>query len=174
MIEIRKRLLLHTCCAPCASAVLERLSPEYDITLFWFNPNIQPIAEYGKRLVELRWFIEEVHPKIPIIVAEYEQCLPSCCEECFLIRLEETARVAAQNGFDLFTTTLTVGSKKKAELINPIAAAVGGRYRVKAILDDFKKKNGYNRSVELSKKYNLYRQVYCGCKPENRKNNQDS
>ncbi|MCL1789609.1 MAG: epoxyqueuosine reductase QueH, partial [Oscillospiraceae bacterium] len=89
---------------------------------------------------------------------------PNCCEECFLIRLEETAKIAKLNHFDCFATTLTVSSKKKAALINPIAAALAGRYRVEAVLDDFKKKNGYNRSIELSKKYNLYRQNYCGCR----------
>jgi hypothetical protein len=159
----KKKLLLHTCCAPCASAVIERLLPDYAVTLFCYNPNIHPESEYSKRLEELKRFMNMAHPNVSIIIGEYEPCVPNCCEECFLIRLEETAKVASTNGFDCFTTTLTVSSKKKAATINPIMAAVAGRYCVEAILDDFKKKNGYNRSIELSKKYNLYRQVYCGC-----------
>ena len=162
-----KKLLLHSCCAPCSSAVLEKLKNDYDITIFFFNPNIQPIEEYQKRLAEQKRFIEEAHPSVQIIEKDCHPCTPNCCEECYLIRLEETAKTAAARGFDCFTTTLTTSSKKKAATINPIMAAVAGRYRVEAILDDFKKKNGYNRSVELSKKYNLYRQVYCGCKPNN-------
>jgi hypothetical protein len=162
-----KKLFLHTCCAPCASAVIERLIPDYDITLFYYNPNILPKQEYDKRLTELRRFVGDAHPSITIIEGEYKPYVPNCCEECFLIRLEETAKAASAHNFDCFTTTLTVSSKKKAALINPIMAAVAGRYRVEPILDDFKKKNGYNRSIELSKKYNLYRQVYCGCKIEN-------
>jgi len=159
-----KRLLLHSCCAPCSSAVLEKLKNDYDITVFFYNPNILPIEEYQKRFDEQKRFLKEEHPTVPIIEGEYNPGVPNCCEECFLIRLEETAKTAALHGFDCFTTSLTVSSKKKASTINPIAAAVAGRYKVEAIQDDFKKKNGYNRSVELSKKYNLYRQVYCGCK----------
>jgi hypothetical protein len=161
---MKERLLLHACCAPCASAVLERLSPEYRITLFFYNPNITPKQEHDKRLAELQRFITQAHPKIPLLTGDYSPYTPNRCEECFLTRLEETAKTAKAGSFDCFTTTLTVGSKKKAALINPIAAAVAGRYNISVILDDFKKKNGYNRSVELSKKYELYRQVYCGCK----------
>jgi len=160
-----KRLLLHSCCAPCSSAVLEKLKHDYDITVFFYNPNILPQEEYQKRLSEQERFLKEAHPNVALIAGEYVPIIPNCCEECFLIRLEETAKTAAEQGFDCFTTTLTTSSKKKASTINPIAAAVAGRYKVEAIQDDFKKKNGYNRSVELSKKYNLYRQVYCGCKP---------
>jgi hypothetical protein len=145
---------------------LERLIPDYDITLFFFNPNILPREEYVIRLNEQIRFVKEAHPTVPIIEGEYTPCVPSCCEECFLIRLEETAKTARLHGFDCFTTTLTVSSKKKAALINPIATALGGRFGVEAVSDDFKKKNGYNRSIELSKKYNLYRQVYCGCKKD--------
>ncbi|MCL1902865.1 MAG: epoxyqueuosine reductase QueH [Oscillospiraceae bacterium] len=161
-----KKLLLHSCCAPCSSAVIERLIPDYNITVFFFNPNIVPYDEYQKRLSEQKRFLKEAHDNsIPLIEGEYSKSgyIPARCEECFLIRLEETARLAKEMRFDCFTTTLTVSSKKKAALINPIAAALSGRYRVEAILDDFKKKNGYNRSIELSKKYNLYRQNYCGC-----------
>jgi hypothetical protein len=165
MRKQNKKCLLHTCCAPCSSAVLERLLPDYDITLFFYNPNILPEIEYQKRLEEQKRFLAEAHPDIPLMAGAYDGngYTPACCEECFLIRLEETAKIAKLNGFDCFTTTLTVSSKKKAALINPIAAALSGRYRVEAILDDFGKKNGYNRSIELSKKYNLYRQNYCGC-----------
>ncbi|MCL2037241.1 MAG: epoxyqueuosine reductase QueH [Oscillospiraceae bacterium] len=160
------KLLLHSCCAPCSSAVLERLLSNYDITLFFCNPNIHPLEEYNKRLDELKRFLAIAYdsPFRPrLIVPEYEPVIPVRCEECFLIRLEETAKYAKSHGFDCFTTTLTMGSKKKADTINPIAAALAGRYRLDVVLDDFKKKNGYNRSVELSKKYALYRQTYCGC-----------
>jgi hypothetical protein len=146
--------------------VLERLTPDYDITVFFYNPNIFPKAEYHKRLTEQERFLEEAHSSVKLMVGDYTPYTPRCCEECFLIRLEETAKTAALHGFDCFTTALTVSSKKKASTINPIAAAVAGRYKVEAILDDFKKKNGYNRSIEISKKYNLYRQVYCGCEPQ--------
>ena len=160
-------LLLHTCCAPCASAVIERLAPEYDITLFFYNPNIHPQSEKQKRLEELKRFLTQAYgDSVKLIQCEHNDnvdYIPACCEECFLTRLEKTAETAKANGFDYFATTLTVGSKKKATTINPIAAAVAGRYKVEALLEDFGKKNGYNRSVELSKKHNLYRQDYCGC-----------
>jgi len=173
----KNRLLLHACCAPCCCAVLERLAPDYDVTIFFYNPNIQPYDEYIKRLDELKKLLKIAHNETELIEGEYAherfkalivgmEQLPENtqrCDECYRLRLEETAITAKLGGFDFFATTLTLSSKKKASVINPIAEAFAHEYEIKAVLEDFKKKDGYNRSIELCNEYKLYRQSYCGC-----------
>ena len=173
------RLLLHSCCAPCSSSVLEYLSPHFDITLFYFNPNITPEEEYRKRVAELHRLVSEVRYPNPVSIVEgrYDsgeffdiarglENLPEGgqrCAKCYRLRLEETAKVAAAGGFEYFTTTLSVSPYKNAQKLNAIGTELAGQYGVKYLLSDFKKKDGYRRSIELSAKYGLYRQNYCGC-----------
>jgi predicted adenine nucleotide alpha hydrolase (AANH) superfamily ATPase len=173
------RLLLHACCAPCASYVLEYLSEYFDITIFYYNPNIYPADEHEKRLSELKKLVTLVETKNPVslIEREYEpspfyessrglESEPEGgirCNSCFSLRLEEAAKTASAGSFDYFTTTLTVGPRKNAELINQIGKALSEKYAVPYLYSDFKKRGGYQRSIELCKKYGIYRQHYCGC-----------
>ena len=173
------RLLLHCCCAPCASYVLEYLSPFFVITARYFNPNIQPQGEYDKRASELQRLLElSRYPnKVDMIVGEYDTerfdtlTAPfwdepeggGRCAVCYDYRLEETAKYAKANDFDYFTTTLSVSPHKNAQLLNEIGNRLAGEYGVKFLSSDFKKHDGYKRSIELSKQYGLYRQSYCGC-----------
>lgn len=174
-----KKLLLHVCCAPCASSVLERLKQEtdYDITLFFSNSNILPEEEYNKRKSALITFIERVHPETEIIFDNYnpseffsaikgKESLgegSTRCDSCIDFRLEKTAKYARDNGFDLFASTLSVSPHKNAAKINMIGKALEDKYNITYLESDFKKKNGYLRSIQLSKEYNIYRQNYCGC-----------
>lgn len=177
-----KRLFLHSCCAPCSSYVLEYLSVYFPITVFYFNPNISPQEEYLHRLAEQRHLIECFNReggRYPIAVREGEYVpqsfydmargLESCpeggerCEKCFRLRLEETARQALAAGADYFTTTLSISPLKNAPLLNRIGEELARTYGIPWLPSDFKKKNGYKRSVELSAEYELYRQDYCGC-----------
>lgn len=189
-----RRLLLHSCCAPCSSHVLEYLREYFDITVFYYNPNITEDAEYRKRAVEQKRLIEEYNRqaeegsfdgmhstwkarRIKIIEGDYEpDCfyamakgLEKCdeggerCFKCYELRLEKTARLAAELGFDCFTTTLTISPLKNAQKLNEIGERMGEEYRVPFLPSDFKKKDGYKRSIELSAKFGLYRQDYCGC-----------
>lgn len=172
--EKTPRLLLHSCCGPCSSYVLEYLSDYFDITLFFYNPNIQPAEEYEKRLLTQKKLFERAKYKNPVVflAGEYEpqrffdmvKGLEGCkeggarCEKCFELRLSKAAEIAKKGGFDYFATTLTVSPHKNAVLINEI----GGRYQ-NYLPSDFKKREGYKRSIILSKEYELYRQGYCGC-----------
>lgn len=172
-------LLLHSCCAPCSSYVLEYLSEYFSITDFYYNPNIYPLEEYKTRSDELSRFIDEFDAKnkISFIEGKYEEGLffeavkglekepegGARCEVCFRLRLEESARLAKELGTDYFTTTLSISPLKNADLLNTLGMEIGEKYGVKYLPSDFKKKNGYLRSTELSKEYNLYRQDYCGC-----------
>jgi len=177
-----KHLLLHSCCAPCSSYVLEYLSRYYKITVLYYNPNITASSEYVKRVEEQKRLIalfneqENRHP-INCIEGEYEpgkfleltkgmeEC-PEGGERCFLcyrMRLEEAARVAKETRADYFTTTLTISPLKNARKLNEIGEELALKYQVPWLPSDFKKKNGYKRSVELSHEYGLYRQDYCGC-----------
>ena len=172
-------LLLHSCCAPCSSYCLEYLCNYFRITVFYYNPNIYPEAEYAKRVQEQKHFIERLPAKYPIqfvegafekerfyeIVKGYEQCKEGGerCFRCYELRLEETAKLAKELGMDYFTTTLSISPLKNAEKLNEIGEKVGAIYEVAHLSSDFKKKNGYKRSVELSKEYGMYRQDYCGC-----------
>lgn len=177
-----KRLFLHSCCAPCSSYVLEYLSAYFLITVFYFNPNISPQEEYMHRLAEQKHLIDCFNReggRYPIQVLEGEYApehffdmargLEHCpeggerCEGCFKLRLEETARQALAAGADYFTTTLSISPLKNAPLLNRIGEEMADTYGVPWLPSDFKKKNGYKRSVELSAEYELYRQDYCGC-----------
>ena len=172
-------LLLHACCAPCSSAVLERLSNFFKITIIYYNPNITEEKEYLKRLTELKDFIKKIKAKYPINIIdarydpkefftiakglEKEKERGKRCYECYKLRLEETAKVAKKQGFDFFTTTLTLSPYKNTTWLNEIGEELSKKYQASYLYSDFKKKNGYKRSIELSKEYNLYRQDYCGC-----------
>ena len=172
-------LFLHSCCAPCSSYVLEYLSSYFFVTVFFYNPNISPREEYEKRVGEIQRLIREQSYLYPVKFLEgvYEperffsmakgmEMLPEGglrCFACYRLRMEEAARLAAEGGYDYFTTTLSISPLKKAERLNEIGQRLGEEYEVEYLLSDFKKKNGYKRSIELSKIYGLYRQDYCGC-----------
>ncbi len=173
------RLLLHSCCAPCSSYVIEYLSDYFEITILYYNPNIYPESEFTKRAAEQREFVNAVRTKHPVSVlieehrpSEFDdavrglESLPEGgerCLRCYALRLEETARRASALGFDYFATTLSVSPHKDAAALNRIGEETAQKYNVRHLMADFKKKNGYKRSVELSKAYGLYRQDYCGC-----------
>jgi len=175
----RPRLLLHACCAPCSSYVLEYLSPYFDITLFFYNPNISPKEEYDFRADELKRLVSlmGLDDKVSIICAEYDptpfealakgqENIPeggARCADCYRLRLSEAARIAADGNFDYFCTTLSISPYKNAPWLNTIGSEEAARYGIKYLFSDFKKKNGYKRSCELSEEYGLYRQDYCGC-----------
>lgn len=173
------RLLLHACCAPCSSYVLEYLSKYFEITVFFYNPNISPREEYEKRAEEIRRLVEGMvflHP-VHLLEGAYEpekfydmakglEQVPEGGERCFgcyRLRLHEAAREAAKGGYDYFATTLTISPLKNAEKLNEIGEEISPLYQVAHLPSDFKKKNGYKRSIELSHEYGLYRQDYCGC-----------
>ena len=190
-------LLLHSCCAPCSSYVLEYLSEYFDITIFYYNPNISPEEEFYKRVSEQKRLINEMplKRKVKFIEGKYDceeilmktvtKLLPGCaialvlaaiakglenlkeggerCFKCYRLRLEETAKTAQKDGFDYFTTTLSISPHKNAQVLNQIGLELEESYNVKYLCSDFKKKNGYKRSCELSEIYGLYRQNYCGC-----------
>lgn len=173
------RLLLHSCCAPCSSYVLEYLSQYFSITVLYYNPNIYPEEEYHKRVREQESLIGKIGGKYPVSMMEGRfdpqefygtvrghESDPEGGERCFLcyeLRLKEAAKAAAAGGFDYFTTTLSISPLKNAEKLNEIGERLAEEYKVSYLPSDFKKKNGYKRSVELSKEYGLYRQDYCGC-----------
>ena len=173
------KLLLHSCCAPCSSYVLEYLSKHFEITVFYYNPNIFPESEYTKRILEQQMLIEQMETKYPVtfIAGNYEKDKfyamakgmehlkegGERCFKCYALRLEETARLAMEGGFDYYTTTLSISPLKNAGKLNEIGEKMAQQYGVKYLQSDFKKKNGYKRSIELSKEFGLYRQDYCGC-----------
>lgn len=173
------RLFLHSCCAPCSSYVLEYLSRYFRITVFYYNPNISPQEEYEERTREVARLIQELPANYPIqlVVGAYqpEKFYEAVkgheedpeggerCGICFRLRLEEAARLASEGGYDWFTTTLTISPLKNAPYLNAIGEEMGEKYGVRFLNSDFKKKNGYKRSTELSAQYQLYRQNYCGC-----------
>lgn len=171
----RPRLLLHSCCGPCSSYVLEYLTKYFDVTVLFYGPNIQPREEYGKRLEHQKRVLEHFG-------AGYMECAydgeafdeaarglesepegGARCTACFALRIGETARQAAAHGFDWYCTTLSVSPHKDAERINAIGRAMGEKYNVRWLPSDFKKRGGYQRSIELSRELELYRQDYCGC-----------
>ena len=173
------RLLLHACCAPCSSYCLEYLSQYFSITLFYFNPNISPAAEYAHRVAEAKRLVASLPVKHPVSFLEgtydpqtffdavkgleQEPEGGKRCDVCFRLRLQEAARQAKEGGFDYFTTTLSISPLKDADKLNQIGEEVAAAYGVPHLPSNFKKKNGYKRSIELSKEYDLYRQNYCGC-----------
>ena len=185
-IEEGSQILLHACCAPCSSAVLERLSNHFKITIFYYNPNITDHSEFNKRIDEVKKLISLVESKYPISLIEgnyeadkffriskgleNEPERGKRCYKCYLLRLDETARVADELGFDYFCTTLTLSPHKNCNWINEIGANLDTKYKTHYLYSDFKKRDGYKRSIELSKKYDLYRQDYCGCVYSKRNN----
>lgn len=175
----KKTILLHSCCAPCSSHVITYLTKYFDITILYYNPNIFPYEEYLKRKNEQIRLINEI-PKINnvnIIDCDYDNDLynklikglenepekGNRCTVCYQMRMEKTAIIAKKNNYDYFCTTLSVSPYKNANLINKIGEKLEKEYNIKWLYSDFKKKDGYKKSIELSKKYNLYRQNYCGC-----------
>lgn len=173
----KRKLLLHCCCAPCATSVIERLLNEemFEITLYFSNSNILPEEEYNKRLAELVKLAN--YHNLKLIIDEYNtnayfDAIKGVenmgegsirCEKCIGLRLEQTAKVCKNQGFDCFTTTLTVSPHKNATKINEIGASLEKEYGVEFLQRDFKKKDGFKRSIELCKLLNIYRQTYCGC-----------
>lgn len=172
-------LLLHSCCAPCSSYVLEYLSQYFYITVYYYNPNIYPEEEYHKRVAEQQEFIRRfpLQHEVKFIEGKFdtesfyemakeleqEKEGGARCFGCYRLRLLETAKQAAKEGFDYFTTTLSISPLKNAEKLNEIGEHLAEEYQVRYLSSDFKKKNGYKRSVEISKEYDMYRQYYCGC-----------
>lgn len=173
------KLLLHSCCAPCSTYVLEYLSEYFEIKVLYYNPNIFPTEEYEKRAKEQQFLIRQMNPRYPItcVIGDYESELfyelskgleqePECgarCDRCYELRLRKTGELAALEGFDYFTTTLTISPLKKADKLNEIGQRLEKELGVKYLVSDFKKKNGYKRSTEISREYDLYRQDFCGC-----------
>ena len=172
-------LLLHTCCAPCSSAVLLRLANYFHITVFYYNPNIEPKEEYFKRKEEQKRFLQEYNSKYPIsfLDCDYDHASfetmseglenekegGSRCFKCYRLRLEKTALMAKEKGFQYFGTSLTVSPYKNARKINEIGEELAKQYQVSFLYSDFKKHDGYKKSILMSHEYNLYRQDYCGC-----------
>lgn len=182
------RLFLHSCCAPCSSYTLEYLSNYFDITVYYFNPNISPKEEFDKRFAEQKRLIDSLPAKNPIklvlgkynyddflqIARGYENVAEGGerCFRCYRMRLESTARIAKEQGFDYFCTTLSISPLKNSQKINQIGYEVAQKYGIKWLPSDFKKREGYKRSIELSKEYNLYRQSFCGCTFSKENNNE--
>ena len=174
------RLLLHSCCAPCSSYVLEYLSQYFEITILFYNPNIYPPEEYQARVHEEERLISEMPFKHPVhmISGTYDPDVYYAavkglekepeggerCAVCFALRLAKTAQLAAEGGYDYFSTTLTISPLKDAARLNRIGGEMGAKYGVMWLPSDFKKKDGYKRSIELSHRFDLYRQNYCGCR----------
>lgn len=173
----RPSLLLHSCCAPCSSYVLEYLNKYFRITVFYYNPNISPQSEYLHRVAEQKRLISEMCPDVSFIEGKYEpqrfyemakglEREPergARCLKCYRLRLEETAKEAVSQGSDYFTTTLSISPQKDSAVLNEIGKGVSEKYSVPYLYSDFKKRGGYKRSIELSAEYDLYRQNFCGC-----------
>ena len=173
----KPKLLLHACCAPCSSYVIEYLSNYFDITIYYYNPNTYPEEEFNRRLEELKRFLKEFNSYVKLLVKEYNPNefynsikgleklgeRSERCYACYKLRMFETAKFGCENNFDYFTTTLSISPYKEAKWINEIGNDIERELGIKYLYSDFKKKNGYKRSIELSKQYKLYRQEYCGC-----------
>ena len=173
------KLLLHSCCAPCSSHVISLLTPYFDITVLYYNPNIEPFSEYEKRKEEEIRFINE-YPninKLDYLDCDYDNIKyheivkgleeepegGNRCFKCFNMRLEYTAKLAKNKDFDYFATTLTVSPLKNTKVLNEIGKELEEKYKIKYLYSDFKKKDGYKHSIQISQEYKLYRQDYCGC-----------
>lgn len=174
-IDGKPKLLLHSCCAPCSTSVLELLKDNFDISIYYYNPNIHPKEEYDIRLDELREYVKRYNislvesvydSKVFFEMAKGLEAEPERgkrCYECYKLRMEETAIKAKELSFDYFTTVLSISPHKNADWINEIGENLESLYKVKYLYADFKKDNGFKKSVELSNENNLYRQDYCGC-----------
>jgi predicted adenine nucleotide alpha hydrolase (AANH) superfamily ATPase len=172
----KKKILLHSCCAPCSSAVIEKLAPHFEITVLYYNPNIMPLDEYEKRKAEQIKFLEKINVKHFETEYSHQDFLTAIsgkenlgersprCYECYKLRIFKTAEVAKLNGYQIFCTTLSVSPHKNAEWINELMALASQKFGIEYLPSDFKKENGYLRSLELSRENNFYRQNYCGCK----------
>ena len=175
-LDYKPKLLLHSCCAPCSSYVITYLYDYFDITILYYNPNIYPYEEYKKRKDEQIRLISNFKG-VKIIDCDYDNDIynevikgleneterGSRCTKCFYLRLDKTGEIAKKNNFEYFGTTLTVSPYKNAKLLNEIGEDISKKYDIKWLYSDFKKNDGYKKSIELSKKYDLYRQDYCGC-----------
>ena len=177
--NITPKLLLHACCAPCSSYTLEYLSNYFEITIYYYNPNIYPEEEYIRRMNELKSFVKKYKTKNKVSFVEenynekeYYEAINGLenlgekskrCYNCYKFRMEKSAIYASINNFDYFTTTLSISPHKNSLWINEIGEYLQNKYNIKYLFCDLKKRNGYKRSLELSKEYNLYRQDYCGC-----------
>lgn len=181
----KKTILLHSCCGPCSTAVIDTLKDYFVITILYYNPNIEPLEEYTKRKEEQKRYIKESGYEINMMDVDYDhesfqkiskhlEFEPeggARCHKCYYLRLEKTALLAKENHFDYFGTTLTVSPYKNAKIINEIGLEIEEKInenlkeeqKISFLISDFKKKNGYKKSIEFSKKYGLYRQEYCGC-----------
>ena len=174
-LTYKPQLLLHSCCAPCSTTVIETLKEHFDITIIYYNPNIEPIEEYEKRKLEQIKIIEKYNLKY--LDCDYDndlfhkmsiglETIPERgirCHKCYNLRLEYTAKKALENNYEYFGTTLTVSPYKLSNVINEQGLELEKEYNIRFLVSDFKKNNGYKKSIELSKEYNLYRQNYCGC-----------
>lgn len=176
-LDYKPSLLLHSCCGPCSTQVLSFLAPYFNITVFYYNPNIEPEEEYLKRKNEQIRFIKQFDANIKLLDCDYDNLEfkrvtkglenikegGARCPVCFMLRMEKTASVAKENNFEYFGTTLTVSPYKNSKQINLLGSVLENRYNIKYLYSDFKKEDGYKKSIILSKEYNLYRQDYCGC-----------
>ena len=177
-LDYKPNLLLHSCCGPCSTEVLTYLEPYFNITVLYYNPNIEPLEEYIKRKNEQIRFINEFNKEnIKFLDCDYDNKTfhlftkgleneregKARCPVCFKVRLDYTARKAKKLGFEYFGTTLTVSPHKNSNQINTLGGIIANKYNLNFLYSDFKKKDGYKKSIELSKEYNLYRQDYCGC-----------
>ena len=183
----KPKLLLHACCGICSSSVLEKLLPFFDITILFYNPNIYPKEEFEKRLKTLKELTEKMNIKVKIEVPKYnenefneiskglekEKEGGERCTKCYYLRLNQTAKIGKENNYDYFCTTLSVSPYKNSEKLNKIGEILEKKYKINYLYSDFKKKEGFKRSNELSKKYELYRQNYCGCKYSLRESNKE-
>ncbi len=177
-LNSKPKLLLHACCGVCSSYVLEYLSKYFDITVLYYNPNIYPLEEYEKRLLNQKKIIQKLVPfvKLKTITYNEEEFLNNVigfeneaeggarCTKCFMLRMEKTAVIAKEEGYDYFCTTLSVSPYKDSQKLNKIGKYLEEKYDIKYLYSDFKKKNGYKRSNELARMYDIYRQNYCGCR----------
>lgn len=178
-LDGKKKLLLHSCCGPCSSYVISYLTDYFDITILYYNPNIYPYDEYLKRKQEQIKLINEIDCSNNLDIMDcdydndlYEKCIIGLenepergnrCMVCYNLRMEKTAKMAKECNYDYFCTTLSVSPYKNSEWINKIGEKLQNKYNINWLYSDFKKKDGYKQSILLSKKYNLYRQDYCGC-----------
>lgn len=176
-IKDKPKILLHSCCGPCSTEVIDRLKDYFDITVIYYNPNIEPLSEYEKRKSEQIRYIKESNLNVKFLDCDYENIEfkkiaknlenelegGARCHKCYYLRMFKTAKKAKELNFSYFATTLTVSPYKDSQVINEIGRNIERELNIKFLFSDFKKKDGYKKSVELSKKYNLYRQDYCGC-----------
>ena len=171
----KKKLLLHSCCAPCSSTCIEQLKEVFDLTIYYYNPNLDSLEEFSKRAIEQERLCKEMHVNCIVedygkeefysVVKGYEHLLEGDkrCFRCFELRLDKTAVKGVELGFDYFATTLTLSPLKNAEKLNQIGMKIEEKRNIKYLPSDFKKRSGFKRSIELSREYDLYRQSYCGC-----------